>query len=131
MKKLYIRLNIQKLTFTFLSVLILGLGSYLIIDDFYEEQIKIWDEASSAKNAIDMLKNGNFFIQYDDGNPVRDDLKPPFVLWLKMISYKIFGINEVSVRLPSIIASVLTLLVIWYFGFFEYLEVALLSGRKI
>ncbi len=110
--------KINKIIYWFLSIVVLSIGSFLIIEDFDKEQIKIWDEASSAKNAIDMLRNGSLLAQYDDGIPVRDDYKPPLTLWFKMICYKLFGINEFSVRLPSIIASLLTMFLLWYFGFF-------------
>lgn len=107
----------NKLSILF-SIIVLSVGSYLIIKDFHKEQIKIWDEASSAKNAIDMYVNGNFIVQYDDGVPIRDDFKPPLNLWLKMAAYHFFGINEFSVRLPSIMAALFTMLALWYFGFF-------------
>lgn len=110
--------SISKVWFYILSFIVLSTGTFLIVKDFHKEQIKIWDEGSSAKNAIDMLANGNFFIQYDNGQPVRDDYKPPLNLWLKMAGYKVFGINEFSVRLPSIVAAALTMLLLWYFGAF-------------
>jgi 4-amino-4-deoxy-L-arabinose transferase-like glycosyltransferase len=107
----------NKLSILF-SVIVLSVGSYLIIKDFHKEQIKIWDESSSAKNAVDMYVNKNIIVQYDDGDPVRDDFKPPLSLWSKMIAYHFFGINEFSVRLPSIIAALLTMFALWYFGYF-------------
>lgn len=110
--------NKNKINLLVVSLIFLGLGTFQIVQNFDRDIINIWDEASSAKNAIDMLMNGNYLVQFDDGVPVRDDFKPPVSLWLKMISYKMFGINEFSVRLPSIIAALLTLLALWYFGFF-------------
>ncbi|NOZ48365.1 MAG: phospholipid carrier-dependent glycosyltransferase [Chlorobi bacterium] len=110
--------QLNRIFFIVASILVLGTGTFLITEDFYKEQIKIWDEASSAKNAIDMLKNGNLLVQYDEGEIVRDDYKPPLTLWFKMICYKLFGINEFSVRLPSIIAALFTMFLLWYFGSF-------------
>ncbi len=100
------------------SLIVLFVGSYLIVKDFHKEQIKIWDESASAKVSVDMYANNNYFFHYKDGEPARGTLKPPLNIWLKMICYHFFGINEFSVRLPSIIASILTMLVLWYFGFF-------------
>ncbi len=108
----------KKNTAVFFSILVFALGFYLIVKDFHKEQVKIWDEASSAKNAIEMLANNEFIVQYDDGEPVRDDFKPPLSLWLKMLCYSVFGINEFSVRLPSILAALLTMFFLWYYGFF-------------
>jgi 4-amino-4-deoxy-L-arabinose transferase-like glycosyltransferase len=112
------KINRSKISLLVISLIFIGLGTFQIVQNFDRDIINIWDEASSAKNAIDMLMNGNYLVQYDDGVPVRDDFKPPVSLWLKMISYKIFGINEFSVRFPSIVAALLTLLALWYFGFF-------------
>lgn len=112
------KIAVKKTLSIIFSAIILLVGSYLIIKDFHKEQIKIWDEGSSAKNSVDMYANNNFIVQYDDGEPVRDDFKPPLNLWTKMICYHFFGINEFSVRLTSIIAALLTMFVLWYFGFF-------------
>ena len=101
-----------------LSYIVLLLGAFLILKDFHCEQVKIWDEASSAKNAIDMLANKNFIVQYDNGVPVRDDFKPPLTLWTKMIAYELFGINSFSVRFFSVLSALLTIFILWYYAFF-------------
>lgn len=101
-----------------LSVIVLAIGAYLIIKDFHKEQIKIWDESASAEVSVDMYANNNYLFQYEDGEPKRGTIKPPLNIWPKMICYHFFGINEFSVRLPSIIASLFTMLLLWYFGFF-------------
>ncbi|HPQ35789.1 MAG TPA: glycosyltransferase family 39 protein [Tenuifilaceae bacterium] len=111
-------LSKKSIWFYLLSLLVLGAGSFLITENFHKEQVKIWDEASSAKNAIEMLAQKSLIVQYEDGKPVRDDFKPPLSLWLKMICYKTFGINEFSVRLPSIVAALLTMLLLWFYGAF-------------
>ncbi len=42
--------------------------------------------------------------------------KPPMTLWLLAFSMKIFGINEIALRLPSIILSSLVILFIFFIG---------------
>ena len=111
-------LSTKNIWFYLLSIIVLGVGSFLIVENFHKEQVKIWDEASSAKNAIEMLAQKSFIVQYEDGKPVRDDFKPPLSLWLKMICYKVFGINEFSVRLPSIVAALFTMQLLWFYGAF-------------
>jgi 4-amino-4-deoxy-L-arabinose transferase-like glycosyltransferase len=80
------------------------------------EWIKIWDESSSAQNAIEMMANKKYFVVYSDGQPDHLDAKPPLSLWLKIISYKIFGINEFAVRFPTIVAFWITILLLVLFA---------------
>jgi len=72
--------------------------------------IKIWDESSGAQNAIEMMADKKFFVVHSDGQPDHLDVKPPLALWLKIISYKIFGITEFAVRFPTIVAFWITML---------------------
>ncbi len=69
--------------------------------------IRIWDEARQATNAIEMLKNGNWLVTYFEGQPDMWSVKPPLLIWLQAIALKIFGQNEIAIRLPSAIATFL------------------------
>jgi 4-amino-4-deoxy-L-arabinose transferase-like glycosyltransferase len=96
------------------------------LHDITAEPVKIWDEASGAQNAIEMLKNKNYFVVYNDGQPEHLDTKPPMALWFKVMAYKLFGINEFSVRLPSILANILIMLVFIVFAI-KFLKNPMLS----
>ncbi len=89
---------------------------YQQVNYITKQPVKIWDEGSGAQNAIEMLANKHYFIVYNDGQPEHLDTKPPLALWLKVISYKIFGINEFSVRFPTILANFLIMLVFILFA---------------
>jgi len=80
------------------------------------EQIKIWDEASGAQNAIEMMDNKKYIVVHYDGEPDHWDVKPPLSLWFKIISYKIFGISEFAVRFPTIVSVWLTMLLLVIFA---------------
>src|SRR4030042_3434549 len=80
------------------------------------EWIKIWDEASGAQNAIEMMADKKYFVVHSDGQPDHLDVKPPLALWLKIISYKMFGINEFAVRFPTIVAFWITMLLFVLFA---------------
>ncbi len=71
------------------------------------EQIKIWDEARGAVNAIEMLQTDNIWVVTFDGEPDHWNTKSPLFVWLKSISYMMFGINEFAVRFPSAFFTVL------------------------
>lgn len=54
-----------------------------------------------------------FFAAYDPGGFVSID-KPPVGFWLEVISAKIFGFNAVSILLPSALAGVLAVLLLYH-----------------
>jgi 4-amino-4-deoxy-L-arabinose transferase-like glycosyltransferase len=78
--------------------------------------IRQWDEARNAVNTIEMLQNHNYIVRYYEGIPETYEVKPPLLIWLQVLSVKIFGISELAIRFPSIMATFLTvLLLIFYF----------------
>jgi 4-amino-4-deoxy-L-arabinose transferase-like glycosyltransferase len=82
--------------------------------------IRQWDEARNAVNAMEMLQNKNYIVRYYENMPEVWETKPPLLVWLQVISMKIFGINELAIRFPVIIATFLTvLLLIWYFSHYH------------
>jgi len=90
-----------------------------------EETIKIWDESSAARSAIEMLHSGNYLYATYNGEPNYYDVKPPLQLWLKVIAFKIFGVNEFAVRFPTLLANVFLLLFLFWFSD------AILKSKKI
>lgn len=87
-----------------------------------DEQIKAWDEASTAKRALEMLQSKSYFIVLNNGIPDHLLPKPPLTLWAVVLSYKLFGVTEFAVRFPTIIASWMTMLVLVLFTFFYLKE---------
>lgn len=113
MQKTRLRLNL------ILIIIFFALAAYQQAYRIGFEWVKIWDEASGAQNAIEMMANKKYFVVHFDGKPDHLDVKPPLALWLKVISYKIFGINEFSVRFPTIVAFwvimlLFVLFAVWY-----------------
>ncbi len=70
------------------------------------------DEPRFAQAAREMLNSGNFIVPRFDG-VLRPD-KPPVIYWLMDISYKIFGINTMAARLPSVIFGSMTLILVYW-----------------
>ena len=79
--------------------------------------IMLWDEARLAINSYEMYKADEWLVATYRGAPDMWNTKPPFVLWFQILSFKIFGVNELALRLPSAIAGALTcLLIYWFFA---------------
>lgn len=78
--------------------------------------IRIWDEARLAINAIEMLQNHNFIVTYHENSPDMWNTKPPLLIWIQALFIKAFGVDEISVRLPSAIAALFTCIVLYQFS---------------
>jgi hypothetical protein len=61
-----------------------------------------YDEGYYAQAAKTMVDKGDYVTPYANG--VRFLEKPPLLYWLTAISFKIFGINEFALRLPTALA---------------------------
>jgi 4-amino-4-deoxy-L-arabinose transferase-like glycosyltransferase len=75
-----------------------------------------WDESRLAVNSYEMYKANEWLVATYKGAPDMWNTKPPFVLWLQILSFKLFGVNEFALRIPSAIAGALTCILIqWFF----------------
>jgi len=89
-----------------LTVLALLAISFPLAFDLAQAPIQTWDEARQAVNAFEMLRSGGrwlvttFAQQPDLGNT-----KPPLLIWLQALSMGLLGPSEVAVRLPSLLAA--------------------------
>lgn len=74
------------------------------------------DEAGQAVSAYSILKTGSD--EWSDFLPLNPrgfgDYKPPVLMYLMVPSISLFGLNEFSVRLPSALAGILTVLVTFF-----------------
>lgn len=61
------------------------------------------DEGAFTEATREMMESGNYISIYLNGEPRHD--KPVLIYWLQAASAQLFGLNEFSLRLPSILAS--------------------------
>jgi len=71
-------------------------------------------EARYAHTAYLMATNNDWITPYFDLN-VAFWGKPPFSFWMEALSYKLFGIHDFSPRLPALLFTLLTLLLIVHY----------------
>lgn len=67
---------------------------------------------AAIRSMMDSWQNF-FFVAYDPGGFVSID-KPPVGFWLEVASAKLFGFNAVSILLPSALAGVLSVLLLYH-----------------
>jgi len=77
--------------------------------------VRQYDEARNAMNAYEMHKNGNYIVTHFEGKPDMWNSKPPLLNWCQVAFMKVIGVNELAVRLPSAIATLLIcILLLWF-----------------
>ncbi len=76
----------------------------------------LWDidEGNNAEAAREMLVSGDWLVPTFNFQ-LRSD-KPALLYWLQIGAYRLFGVNEFAARLPSALASILTVLLTYELG---------------
>jgi 4-amino-4-deoxy-L-arabinose transferase-like glycosyltransferase len=72
------------------------------------------DEAHYAQITREMLETGNWLVPTFDGKAYID--KPVFFHWIQGLSMTLFGQNELAARLPSALAALLLMAIVWRLG---------------
>jgi 4-amino-4-deoxy-L-arabinose transferase-like glycosyltransferase len=73
-----------------------------------------WDEINFAECAREMIASKNYLDVQMAFQPFYE--KPPFFIWLQVVSMKTFGVGEFAARFPNAICGVLTLQVVYTVG---------------
>jgi 4-amino-4-deoxy-L-arabinose transferase-like glycosyltransferase len=94
---------------------LLVLSYFPLLHNLGRFQIRMWDEATYANNAIDMYSGGNLVVVDHMGKPDDYNTKPPFVIWCQALSMHLIGVNELAVRLPSAVFGLATVLLVFLF----------------
>src|SRR5437016_13171006 len=89
----------------------------------------IGDPVIYAAVAKSMLVRGEWGTQYLAGQPFFD--KPPLVVWLAALSFKLFGVSTWSARLPGVALGIAACLALWRLGPFLVDERVRLAGGAI
>jgi 4-amino-4-deoxy-L-arabinose transferase-like glycosyltransferase len=98
--------------FAFLLV-ILVLSYLFLFFNLGAYSLKEPDEGRYAEIPREMVEQGRYVVPYL--NYVRYFEKPPLLYWLTAASYKVFGIDEWSFRLPNALAALLCVLTTFFF----------------
>jgi 4-amino-4-deoxy-L-arabinose transferase-like glycosyltransferase len=79
--------------------------------------LREWDEARNAINAFEMSQSHQWMVRTFENKPDLWETKPPLLIWIQVLCFKLFGYTELAVRLPSAVASMcLALFLLYYFN---------------
>lgn len=74
-----------------------------------------WDEARVALNALEMMTTANPLVVTYNGEADLWNTKPPLAIWLSALSMRLFGVHELALRLPALLAAMATVLAVFAF----------------
>ena len=98
------------------AALVLALAALNLFFRLDREMVTEWDEALYAISAAETARNGNWIGTTFGGALDYYNTKPPLNVWLIAGSFKAFGINLFTLRLPSAAGAWLTVLVLLLWG---------------
>lgn len=98
--------------YTFLALAILALALFNLSFRIGHEFVYDWDESLYATSAWEALQNGSWIATTFHGEVDYYNAKPPLMVWLIALMFEIFGVNLISLRLPSLVAAWVTIAVL-------------------
>jgi 4-amino-4-deoxy-L-arabinose transferase-like glycosyltransferase len=100
--------------FAALACLVLALAAFNLTFRLGHEFLTEWDESLYATTASEALDGGHWIGTTFQGQLDYYNTKPPLNVWLIALSLKLFGKGLVALRLTSVVAAWLTVLVLLF-----------------
>lgn len=104
-------------TFTLAVLLLSGGLGWLLLHGLGTWDLFDWDESRHIVSGYEMLRSGDFVVNTYLGAPDYWNLKPPLSFWAIAGSIKLFGYTPFAVRLPSALATLVTVGLLSVFAF--------------
>ena len=115
--------------YTALAAAVLALAAFNLFFRLGAEIVSEWDESIYAFTAAEMLANGDWIGTTFNGALDYYNTKPPLKVWLIALSFKVFGVRLLPLRLVSALAAWLTVgALMWWARRLAGSAVSLLSG---
>jgi 4-amino-4-deoxy-L-arabinose transferase-like glycosyltransferase len=96
-------------------LLVLVLLAVPVFGHLDELPLETFDEMRLAVNALEMSRSGDLIVTTFEHNPEQWNTKPPLLPIIQAIFLKVFGYNDLAVRLPSAISAALCCLLVMRF----------------
>lgn len=97
---------------TALAAAVLALAVFNLTFRLGSEGLTEWDESLYATSALEMVRGNAWIATTFDGALDYSNSKPPLNVWLLALSLRTFGVSLVALRLASVLAASLTVLVL-------------------
>lgn len=103
-------MNKNNISWIVILIMLFVAGYFVGINAYIQEV----DPATYAEVAREMVESHDYVYLHDNYRQYLD--KPPVTMWLIAGCYKIFGINNYSVRLPSVFMAIVAILAVYWLG---------------
>ena len=97
-------------------LLLILLAAFPLYYELGRNPVQVWDESRVAMNALEMARDGNWLVPHFEGVPDHWNTKPPLLIWLQALSFKVFGYTTSAFRFPTLLASLATIGVLFRFA---------------
>lgn len=94
---------------------LIGIVLALTVLRFDAVAMQTWDEARLANNALEIARSGHWLIPTYGGVPDHWNTKPPLLIWAMACLLRLGLPPLMAVRLPSILATLATTILVWGF----------------
>ena len=94
-------------------LIIIVLSVFLVFWKIGSHDLSEWDEARNGVNAFEMYHNGDYVNLYYAQELDTWNAKPPLMIWLVVLCYRLIGYNELALRLPSAVCAILFFVVFY------------------
>ncbi len=95
-------------------LVILAIGLVALLPGSWTLPLIDRDEPRFAEASREMIERGDYIVPFFN-NTYRFD-KPPLIYWLQVGAYRVLGTHDFAARLPSLLCTLLTALVIYGFA---------------
>lgn len=102
----------RRLSFVVLAGAVLCLAAFNLAFRQHVVTLQQWDESLYATTAWEMLRSGDLIGTTFVGKLDYYNSKPPLNVWLIALSFKLFGVNLIALRVPALLASFATVVVV-------------------
>jgi 4-amino-4-deoxy-L-arabinose transferase-like glycosyltransferase len=94
---------------------VIAIAALVLFYRVHVPPILLWDEARVAVNSLEMMTASNPLIVTFNSQADLWNTKPPLAIWLNALSMRAFGMNELALRLPALVAAVATVVAVYLF----------------
>lgn len=102
---------IEKYFVPFLFLIVFSVPLWLKVDLL---PFRMWDESRNAINAIEMYQSHNWLVRTWNFQPETYELKPPLLTWIQVGFLHTLGLNELAIRLPSVLFNIGSLVLVYF-----------------